>query len=139
MANSLRFFCYDFLGGRKILPPTKSISLTNTIEGRPLKTKFKDGFEYSNCWVEDSRLVILNARDTQNRGATIFPRVKFIASERTNNYWKLTFQNQNTMQEYQQNARYLINVASPWVGDVLQKQLGQNAFYANIVPRQKKF
>ena len=78
-------------------------------------------------------------RDAQNRGATIFPRVKFIASERTNNYWKLTFQNQNIMQEYQQNARYLINVASPWVGDVLQKQLGQNAFYANMVPRQKKF
>jgi glycerol-3-phosphate dehydrogenase len=78
----LVLLCYDTLGGRKILPPTKLLNVKNSEEGAPLKVKFKRELEYSDCWVEDSRLVILNARDAQKRGATILPRVKLIAAER---------------------------------------------------------
>ncbi len=121
----LGLYLYDSLGGRKILPPTKFLHFPNSKEGRPLKAKFKRGFEYSDCWVDDSRLVILNARDAQDRGATILPRVKLIKAERTKIYWNLTFQDQKTNQEWQQKARYLINAAGPWVGSILKEKLGQ--------------
>ena len=67
----------------------------------------------------------MNARDAQDRGATILPRVKLIKAERTKNYWNLTFQDQKTNQEWQQKARYLINAAGPWVGSILKEKLGQ--------------
>ena len=59
----LGLFIYDHLGGRKILPPTRSLDLARDPAGAPLKDEFARGFEYSDCWVEDSRLVALNARD----------------------------------------------------------------------------
>ena len=120
----LGLFCYDTLGARKILPPTKSLNLRNSLEGAPLKKKFKRGLEYSDCWVEDSRLVILNARDAEKRGATILPRVKLIGAERTYNYWTLSLQDQNTGEEWQQDASYLVNASGPWIQDVLGEKLG---------------
>ena len=122
----LGLFCYDTLGGRKILPPTKSLNLENSEEGAPLKAKFKRALEYSDCWVEDSRLVILNARDAQKRGATILPRVKLIAAERGDKYWILSLQDQITGQKWQQDARYLVNAAGPWVQDILGETLRLN-------------
>ena len=64
------------MGARKILPPTKVIDLKNDKIGNPLKDSFLRAFEYSDCWVEDSRLVILNARDAKRRGARILPRTE---------------------------------------------------------------
>ncbi len=93
---NLSWSFFLLLWWQKNLLPTKSIFLANTIKGRPLKAKFKNGFEYSDYRVDDTRLLILNARDGQHRVATILPRVKLIAAERTKNNWKLTFQNQNT-------------------------------------------
>ena len=72
----LGLFLYDHLGGRKILPPTKSLDLTRDAAGKVLKDTFTRGFEYSDCWVEDSRLVMLNARDAEARGARILTRTK---------------------------------------------------------------
>ena len=76
----LRFglFGYDHLGGRKTLPATKTLSLAEGPEGRPLRDHFKKAYEYSDCWVEDSRLVVLNARDAAERGATIHTRCEVI-------------------------------------------------------------
>jgi glycerol-3-phosphate dehydrogenase len=65
----LGLFLYDHLGGRKILPPTRSVDLTIDETGKPLKSEFTHGYEYSDCWVEDARLVVLNARDASARGA----------------------------------------------------------------------
>ena len=56
-------FLYDHIGGRKRLPPTKSLDLRHDPAGRALKPSMSRGFEYSDCWVMDSRLVVLNARD----------------------------------------------------------------------------
>ena len=67
----LGLFMYDTLGGRQILPGTRTLSLEGTPEGAPLQERFRRAYEYSDCWVEDSRLVVLNARDAEARGARI--------------------------------------------------------------------
>ena len=64
----LGLFLYDHLGGRKILPPTRSVNLRTDVTGKPLKAEFTRGYEYSDCWVEDARLVVLNARDARGQG-----------------------------------------------------------------------
>jgi len=78
----LGLFIYDHLGGRKILPGTRTLDLTADPAGRPLKPGFRKGFEYSDCWVQDSELVILNARDAADRGAEILTRTRCEAAER---------------------------------------------------------
>ena len=70
-------FLYDTLGGRQILPGTRTLKLADDATGKPLQEKFKRAYEYSDCWVEDSRLVVLNARDAEERGATILTRPAF--------------------------------------------------------------
>ena len=64
-------FLYDHLGGRKLLPPTKTLDLTHNLVAGPLKRRYQTAFEYSDCWVDDSRLVVLNAVDAAERGAAI--------------------------------------------------------------------
>ena len=61
-------FLYDHLGGRKMLPPTRALDLTSAPEGRPIRKAFKRAFEYSDCWVDDARLVVLNAVDAVQHG-----------------------------------------------------------------------
>jgi glycerol-3-phosphate dehydrogenase len=111
-------FLYDHLGGRKRLPATRSLDLTTDEAGRALKPKFRRGFEYSDCWVEDSRLVVLNARDAQDRGATIAPRTRCLSAERRDGLWHLTLQNTQTRTEETIAARALVNAAGPWVAEV---------------------
>src|SRR6056297_1852513 len=72
----LGLFIYDHLGGRKILPPTKTLDLTTDPVGKPLKPGFTRGFEYSDGWVQDSQMVALNARDAADRGASISTRTR---------------------------------------------------------------
>jgi len=72
-------FLYDHLGGRRRLPPTRSLDLAIDVAGRPLKPGvFTTGFEYSDCWVDDARLVVLNARDAAERGARICARTRAV-------------------------------------------------------------
>ncbi len=67
----LGLFLYDHLGGRRILPPTRSLDLRRDAAGKGLKPAYRRAFEYSDCWVDDARLVVLNARDAADRGADI--------------------------------------------------------------------
>ena len=62
-------FLYDHLGRREILPGTRSVDFSKDETGKPLKSEFLKGFEYSDCWVDDARLVVLNAMDASPRGA----------------------------------------------------------------------
>ena len=64
-------FMYDNLGGRKILPGTKTVDLRTDPAGEGIEDRFEKAYEYSDCWIEDSRLVVLNARDAEKRGAKI--------------------------------------------------------------------
>ena len=77
-------FLYDNLGGRKFLKGTSSLHLSNNKEGVPLKNKYLKAFEYSDCWIEDSRLVVLNARDAEIRGAKINVCTKVVSAEQIN-------------------------------------------------------
>ena len=123
----LGLFLYDHLGGRDLLPGTSSLTLRGTPEGKPLQDRFERAFEYSDCWVEDSRLVILNARDAEARGATILPRQKVVAAEVEDGAWRVTLQEAETGAKRQVTAKMLVNAAGPWVGDVLRGTLRSNA------------
>ncbi len=118
----LGLFIYDHLGGRKILPPTKTLDLRRDVVGKPLKPFLKKAFEYSDCWVQDARLVVLNAVDAKARGAEIMTRSKVIAARRDADGWQVTVEQgggQKTLR-----ARVLVNAAGPWVAHVLHDTLG---------------
>ena len=109
---------YDHLGGRELLPGTRSIDLRHHPAGAPLRPDFAAGWEYSDCWVDDARLVILNARDAANRGATVLTRHRVIAAARAADEWRLEVERADGSHgEY--SARVLVNAAGPAVLDVL--------------------
>ncbi|MCB1447555.1 MAG: glycerol-3-phosphate dehydrogenase, partial [Rhizobiaceae bacterium] len=86
----LGLFLYDHIGGRKALPATRVLNLESDPAGRPLKPGFRRAFEYSDCWVNDARLVALNARDAADRGAEIRTRTKVTSARREGGLWSVT-------------------------------------------------
>ena len=106
-------FLYDHLGGRKLLPPTRSLMLDRDEAGAPLKPGFRRAFEYSDCAVDDARLVVLNARDAAARGAEILTRTRCTTARRDGGLWRLTLANEAGTREVA--ARALVNAAGPWV------------------------
>ncbi|RDC69888.1 glycerol-3-phosphate dehydrogenase [Rhodovulum sp. 12E13] len=122
----LGLFLYDHLGGRKILPPTRTLDLRRRPEGAPLQDRFRTAYEYSDCWVEDSRLVVLNARDAAERGASILPRTRLVGAEPRGGCWEATLRDAETGETVTRRARMLVNAAGPWVGDVLHGTLRLN-------------
>ncbi len=119
----LGLFLYDHLGGRKILPPARRLDLTRDPAGEPLKPAFRTAFEYSDCWVDDARLVILNAVDAAERGAEIETRTEMVKAERRAGGWRVTLREQGgALREI--TAKTLVNAAGPWVGAVTSERLG---------------
>ncbi len=123
----LGLFLYDNLGGRQILPGTSTIALHGTAEGQPLQPRFETAFEYSDCWIEDSRLVVLNARDAAARGADILVGTKLVSAERADDMWRITTQDRDTGALCIHHARMLVNAAGPWVGDIIATKLRSNS------------
>jgi glycerol-3-phosphate dehydrogenase len=119
----LGLFLYDHLGGRKRLPPTRGLNLRRDPAGRALQPAYVRGFEYSDCWVEDSRLVVLNARDAADKGATIAPRTRCLSGRREGGAWVMAVQDARSGQRREIRARALVNAAGPWVSQVLQELL----------------
>jgi glycerol-3-phosphate dehydrogenase len=117
-------FLYDHLGG-KLLPGSRGLDLTADAAGVPLKPAFRHAFEYSDCWVEDARLVVLNARDAAERGAEIRTRARVTDAARTADHWRVTVDSARGRQHV--TARTLINAAGPWVGSVHQQMTRSNA------------
>lgn len=120
----LGLFLYDHLGGRKALPATLRIDLTRSPLGAPLSPGHRIGFEYSDCWVEDSRLVLLNAKDAAERGANILPRMAVTSARREGKLWHITADGRDGPAEFY--ARALVNAAGPFVGAVQEGVLGSN-------------
>ncbi len=123
----LGLFLYDNLGGRKILPGTRSLNLRATPEGAPLQDKFETAYEYSDCWVEDSRLVVLNARDAEARGAKIMVRTEVLSAERIDELWQVTIRDRDSGKTETVLAKMLINAGGPWVGDIIQTKIRVNS------------
>ncbi len=112
-------FLYDHLGGRKRLPGTRVLNLHTSPEGDALKPQYKKAFEYSDCWVDDARLVLLNALDASQRGADIRSRTIFKNAERKNKEWYIHLESASSGESETVSARCLINAAGPWVNDVI--------------------
>jgi glycerol-3-phosphate dehydrogenase len=123
----LGLFLYDHLGGRQHLPGTRTIDLAADVAGRPLKPgAFTAGFEYSDCWVDDARLVVLNARDAADRGATIRTRTRAMTAARGADAWRLTIADATNRTQETIVARVLVNAAGPWVADIAAVGMGLN-------------
>jgi glycerol-3-phosphate dehydrogenase len=108
----LGLFLYDHIGGRKLLPATATRNLRKHQTGQPLKGHFKKGFEYSDCWVDDARLVMLAAKDAAEHGAKILTRTEMTRASRSNGIWTI----ETTAGPFQ--ARALVNAAGPWVDHI---------------------
>ncbi|MEP3441044.1 MAG: glycerol-3-phosphate dehydrogenase [Sulfitobacter sp.] len=122
----LGLFMYDNLGGRQILKGTTSLDLAGTPEGAPLEDRFAKAFEYSDCWIEDSRLVVLNARDAEARGARINVRTKVTSAEQVDGIWNVTLETQSGGVRMVQ-ARMLVNAGGPWVEGIIRNTVRINS------------
>ncbi len=123
----LGLFLYDHIGGRKLLPATKTLRLRSHPTGTALKREYTKAFEYSDCWVEDSRLVVLNARDAADRGAEILTRTRCESGERQGDHWVLTLRDEETGATRLIRARAVVNAGGPWVEDILRGILRRNS------------
>jgi glycerol-3-phosphate dehydrogenase len=123
----LGLFLYDHLGGRERLPGCRRLNLETAPEGRALRPEYRLAFEYSDCWVEDARLVVLNALDAYERGADIRTQTEVIAAKRDGQLWRVTLRDGITGQDHVFGARVLVNAAGPWVEDVIGRVSGVTA------------
>jgi len=113
-------FLYDNLAKRVTLSASKSIKFH---DDSPLVDTIKKGFEYSDGWVDDARLVVLNALAAQDRGATIKTQTKCIAAVRQNGIWLITLENNLTGEKYTIKSRSVVNASGPWVAKLFSEAL----------------
>ena len=132
----LGLFLYDHIGGRKLLPATRTLDMRSDPAGKPLKPMFSKAF--------DARLVVLNARDAADRGATIRTRCKVVSAQRENEHWSITIEDLRSRKLEEVKARLIVNAAGPWVDHVLSGAIGQNDVHnvrlvqgSHIVVRKK--
>jgi glycerol-3-phosphate dehydrogenase len=119
-------FLYDRLGGRISLPKSQSIRLSNSPYGSALKKNFEHAFRYSDAWVDDARLVLLNAQSALQHGAVLYPRVSLEHANRTDGHWQLHLQPDAKHPHPEQipntvTAKVLINATGPWVKKLQQR------------------
>ncbi len=119
-------FLYDHLAGRRTLPATRRIDLRRAPEGEPLRAGLRTAFAYSDCWVDDARLVVLNAMDAHNRGAELLLRHEAVRARREGGFWTISVRAPDGGEQERQ-AKVLVNAAGPWVDHVLDGVVGLNA------------
>ena len=124
----LGLFLYDHIGGRNLLPPTRSVDLTRDEVGKPLvPNRYTRAFEYSDCFVDDARLVVLTVRDAADRGAEIRTRTRAVEIRQVDGIWHVTVEDTSDGVRSTIKARALVNAGGPWVEDVLRSGAGVNA------------
>ncbi|QGZ63551.1 glycerol-3-phosphate dehydrogenase [Paraburkholderia acidisoli] len=119
-------FLYDHLAKRELLPGSRGIDMRRHAAGAPLIDSIRRGFVYSDGWVDDARLVVLNALDAKERGATILTRTKLVSAQRNNGEWQALLRRADGS-TFDVRARAVANAAGPWVGEVLHGALGREA------------
>jgi glycerol-3-phosphate dehydrogenase len=115
-------FLYDWMGGRKKLAHSEALNFATNPLADPLDDKYSRGFSYSDCWVDDARLVTLNAMDAKELGATIMPRTACVHLQPTQDKkgWQAHLQDMNSGDEFQITANVVVNAAGPWVRNLLE-------------------
>jgi glycerol-3-phosphate dehydrogenase len=122
-------FLYDHLAKRELLPGSRGIVMRNHPAGVPLVDSIKRGFVYSDGWVNDARLVVLNALDAKERGAKILTRTKLLSAVRAGGEWRAQLKRDDgTILDVR--AASIANAAGPWVGELLQGALGRAASHS---------
>ena len=119
----LGLFLYDHIGGRKRLPASASVDLDTDPVAGPLKESVRKAFKYADAWVEDARLVVLNAMDAHERGAEILTRTRCTEARRVGDHWEATLASNRGTPVRTIKAKALVNAAGPWVSEFLQKRL----------------
>ncbi|MCL1124176.1 glycerol-3-phosphate dehydrogenase [Shewanella surugensis] len=113
-------FLYDILGKRETLAASKNIKFDTS---SPLKKDLKRGFEYSDCYVDDARLVVLNAIAARNKGATVVTQTRCISAKRKDGFWEIHIENTLTHEVQCIYAKGLVNAAGPWVASFIEDGL----------------
>src|SRR6185437_3394050 len=105
----------------------RTLDLSRDPEWAPLKDVYVKAFEYSDCWVDDARLVALNAIDAKARGAEILTRTACVSARVENGYWRAELEDQRDGAKRIVEARAVVNASGPWVDDVIGRVLGGNS------------
>jgi glycerol-3-phosphate dehydrogenase len=116
-------FLYDHLARREVLPGSGTVDLRSHPAGAPLKPSFRKGFVYSDGWVDDARLVVLNAIDAADRGATVLTRTRCVDARRSDDHWQIRLEGGGRQQQLR--ARALVNAAGPWAAQFLDEAVHQ--------------
>ncbi|OYV55061.1 MAG: glycerol-3-phosphate dehydrogenase [Acidocella sp. 21-58-7] len=119
-------FLYDHLAKRKRLPASRAVTFGPHPAAAVLKPQNRRGFTYADCWVEDSRLVVLNAMDAAEHGADVRTRTKLITARPDGALWRADIEDRATGARETITAHAMVNAAGPWVGEVLSAKLGRN-------------
>ena len=122
----LGLFLYDHLGGRKKLPGARTLNLHRDPEGAAILDRYSKGFEYSDCWVDDARLVVLNALGAAERGAQIRTRTAATSARREDGAWTIVTKSRSG-ETATLRARCLVNAAGPWVDDLIGRVAGSSS------------
>ena len=115
----LGLFLYDYIGGRKLLPSSHSVKLSKHPSGKALKSEFTDAFEYSDCWVQDARLVVLNAMSARDKGARILTQTRCTDLTRADDHWQVKLFDKRLNREDTVTAKAVVNASGPWVEHTL--------------------
>ena len=119
-------FLYDHLGKRQTLAGSRGIRL-DAHQG--LKADIRRGFEYSDCWVDDARLVVLNAMQARQHGAEVMTRSRCVSARDRQQYWEIELEDRDTGHRQRRYARALVNAAGPWVDSVVRDQTQRTSRY----------
>ncbi|GAA5169293.1 glycerol-3-phosphate dehydrogenase [Modicisalibacter zincidurans] len=120
-------FLYDHLGKRDSLPRSKGLRFA---AGNPLREEISQGFEYSDCWVDDARLVVLNALQARDNGAEILVRTRCVEAHDEDGHWRLVLEEQPGGRRFERRARVLVNAAGPWVERFISERTSHHSRYA---------
>ena len=123
----LGLLLYDTLGRRQRLPGTRTLDLRHAPEGAPLKQTCRLAYEYSDCWVDDARLVVLTALDAAERDARVFTRCRCVSARREAGRWLVTMADEAAGKRRTVRAGALVNAAGPWVADVITRVARRNS------------